>query len=263
MTYDTVSFLTDYGTTDESVGVVKSVIRSIAPHAHVLDITHAVPPFDVRAGSISLVRSASWLCAGVVLAVVDPGVGTSRRAVAVELGDGESVLVGPDNGLLAPVAAMTGGPSRVVELTNTTLQLEAPGATFAGRDVFGPAAAHLCNGVDLAEFGPLVDAATLLPAVIPFSSVEDGVVTGDVLYIDQYGNVHTNITPEQLPQSASVHVNVAGNDIAAPVVRTFGDVKERQPAVIVDDVGMMSLVLNQASAAAHYEVTVGDTITLR
>src|SRR4051812_47355103 len=103
--YDTISFLTDYGTTDESVGVVKSVIRSIAPGAAVIDVTHDIAPFDIRTGGIVLARSAPYLVPGVLLAVVDPGVGTTRKAIAVEIGDGETVLVGPDNGLLAPVVA--------------------------------------------------------------------------------------------------------------------------------------------------------------
>src|SRR5690554_3778965 len=124
--YDTVTFLSDYGTTDEYVGVVHSVIRSLAPGVRVIDLTHHVPVHDVRAGALTLARSAQYLTAGVVVAVVDPGVGTERRAIAVEVGDGASVLVGPDNGLLAPAVAMVGGATRVVELTNTAYHLQAP-----------------------------------------------------------------------------------------------------------------------------------------
>jgi S-adenosylmethionine hydrolase len=117
--YDTVSFLTDYGTQDEFVGVCKSVIREIAPHAVVIDITHGVAPFDVRAGSLALARSISYVASGVVLAVVDPGVATSRKALAIEVADGEGVLIGPDNGLLAPAVSMAGGSGRAVQLNNT------------------------------------------------------------------------------------------------------------------------------------------------
>jgi len=147
--FDTVSFLTDYGTDDEFVGVVKSVIRDLAPHVTVVDLTHGIAPFDVRAGSLALARSIGYVPAGVVLAVVDPGVGTDRRAVAIEVAGGNGVVIGPDNGLLAPAVAMAGGAERAVELTNAEYQLQAAGATFAGRDVFAPAAAHLCNGVPL------------------------------------------------------------------------------------------------------------------
>jgi S-adenosylmethionine hydrolase len=147
--YDTVTFLSDYGLDDEFVGVVKSVIRDLARHATVIDLTHGISPHDVRGGALLLARSVQYVASGVVLAVVDPGVGTDRRAIAVEVAGGEGVLLGPDNGLLAPAVAMAGGAGRTVILSNPDYQLEAPGATFAGRDVFAPAAAHLCNGVDL------------------------------------------------------------------------------------------------------------------
>ena len=121
MRFDTISFLSDYGTTDEFVGVVHSVIRQIAPEVRVIDLSHHVPAHDVRSGGLTLARSAQYLAPGVVLAVVDPAVGTARRAIAVEVGDGASILVGPDNGLLAPAVAMVGGATRAVELTEREL----------------------------------------------------------------------------------------------------------------------------------------------
>ncbi len=127
-TYDTVSFLSDYGTTDEFVGVVKSVIRTIAPGPVVIDVTHDIPAHDIRAGGLALVRSVQYLAPGVILAVVDPGVGTERRAVAVEVAGGEGIFVGPDNGLLAAAVAMTGGAQRAVELTDPDLPPRRAGA---------------------------------------------------------------------------------------------------------------------------------------
>src|SRR4051812_5561880 len=186
--YDTISFLSDYGLVDEFVGVVHSVIRSIAPEAHVIDLTHQIAPYDVRAGGLALARSAPYLCPGIALAIVDPGVGTSRRGIAVEVGDGSSVLVGPDNGLLAPAVSMCGGASRVVELSNPEYQLEAPGPTFAGRDVFAPAVAHLCRGVPLDELGPEIEATSLRPGLLPVAHVQGGEVNAEVLWIDRYGN---------------------------------------------------------------------------
>src|SRR4051812_25740095 len=151
--YDTITFLSDYGLTDEFVGVVKSVIRTIAPDVRVIDLTHEIEPHDIRGGGLALARSAQYLAPGIVLAVVDPGVGTPRRAIAIEVGEGQSFLVGPDNGLLAPAVAMVGGADRAVELTNDEYHLPAPGPTFAGRDIFAPVAAHLALGVPLEEFG--------------------------------------------------------------------------------------------------------------
>src|SRR6478752_2612381 len=187
--YDTVSFLTDWGLTDEFVGVVKAVLRDLAPHAAVIDLSHQIRPFDVRAGSLALARAISYLPTGVVLAVVDPGVGTARRAVAIEVAGGEGVLVGPDNGLLAPAVAMAGGAERAVELTNLEYQLATPSATFAGRDVFGPAAAHLCNGVDLMDLGDEIDIDLLMPGIVPLAQIGDDLVIAQVLWVDQFGNV--------------------------------------------------------------------------
>src|SRR4030088_2199221 len=157
-----VSFLSDYGHTDEFVGVCKSVMLSLVPDLQIIDITHELPPQDVRAGALTLGRAAQYLPdGGIVLAVVDPGVGTDRRLVGVEVEHG--ILLGPDNGLLAPAVAILGGAQRVVSLTNTEHHLPAPGPTFAGRDILSPAAAHLSAGVDLAELGDEVDAGGLVP----------------------------------------------------------------------------------------------------
>jgi len=144
-----VSFLSDYGTQDEFVGVVKAVIADIAPHVNVIDLVHDVTPFDVRAGSLALARCVPYVPTGVVLAVVDPGVGGSRRAIAISVGGGKGVFIGPDNGLLPGAVALAGGPDQAVVLNNVAYQLASPGDTFAGRDIFAPAAAHLCNGVAL------------------------------------------------------------------------------------------------------------------
>src|SRR6478609_7470899 len=182
--YDTITFLSDYGLVDEFVGVVHSVIRSIAPEVGIVDLTHGITPYDVRGGGLALARATSYLCPGVVLGVVDPAVGTSRRAIAVEVGDGVSVLVGPDNGLLAPAVALCGGATRAVALDNPEYQLPAPGPTFAGRDVFAPAAAHLANGVPLEALGTEISVASLLPGILPLTYEEDGALVGEVLWVD-------------------------------------------------------------------------------
>ena len=142
--------------------------------------------------------SIPYVAEGVVLAVVDPGVGTARRAIAVEVADGAGVLVGPDNGLLAPAVAIVGGAERAVELTNTDYHLAAPGATFAGRDVFAPVAAHLCNGVDLTEFGPLLDADVLMPGMVALPREEADGLHAEVLWVDRFGNCQLNIGPDDL-----------------------------------------------------------------
>lgn len=262
--YDTVSFLSDYGTADEFVGIVKSVVRSIAPHAVVIDITHEVPPHDLRTGGLALVRSAQYLAPGVILAVVDPGVGTERRAVAVEVAGGAGVFVGPDNGLLASAVAITGGAERAVELANPEYHLQAPGPTFAGRDIFGPAAAHLCNGVDLVDLGPEVDPLTLRPGILPLSEAGPDGIKAEALWVDRFGNVQLNVDPEDLALLGDrIRVRTGDSGVrTAGRVTTYGELKAGQLGILVDSYGLASLALDRASAAAELRVRAGDAVTL-
>lgn len=245
--------------------MVKSVVRSIAPHVTVIDLTHEIPPHDVRSGSLALVRSVQYLAPGIVMAVVDPGVGTDRRAVAVEVGEsGEAVFVGPDNGLLAAAVAMVGGARRAVELTNAEYQLPAPGPTFAGRDVFAPAAAHLCSGVDFDRLGTAIDPLTLRPGILPLSSAGGGRVNAEVLWVDRFGNAQLNVDPADIEaMGAALTVRYRGDQ--ARVGRragTYGDLGQGELGLIVDSYGLVSLALHQASAAAEMKLRPGDAVSL-
>jgi S-adenosylmethionine hydrolase len=261
--FDTITFLSDFGTDDEFVGVVKSVIRSIAPAVTVLDLTHEIRPYDVRAGSLTLGRAAQYLCPGVVLAVVDPGVGTERRAIAVEVGDGESYLVGPDNGLLASAVAMSGGATAAVELTNPAYQVPAPGPTFAGRDIFGPAAAHLCLGVPLADLGRTVDPLSLVPGLLPLSRDEDGTVVAEVLWVDRYGNCQLNVDPDDVA-GFGPRVQLRWNDDVRTADRadTYQGIAPGQVGLVVDSYGMLAVCLGRRSAADELALPVGTEVTL-
>ncbi len=270
--YDTVSFLSDYGTADEYVGVVKAVLRDLAPHVSVVDLTHGIEPYDVRAGSLALVRAIGYVPAGVVLATVDPGAGTARRAIAVEVAGGDGVFIGPDNGLLAPAIAVVGGAERAVLLTATEYQLDGPGVTSTGRDVFAPAAAHVSNGVDLAELGELIDPALLLPSVIPLPRHERGVLVTEVLWTDRFGNAQLNVGPEDFaaawghewtrPGEARIRV-VVGDDVrAATLTGAFGELVTGSLGLLLDGAGMYSLVMDRASAAAELRIGVTDQVTL-
>jgi S-adenosylmethionine hydrolase len=261
--YDTVSLLSDYGWEDEFIGVVKSVLRDLAPHATAIDLTHGVRPFDVRGGSLALARAIPYVAEGVVLAVVDPGVGTTRRAVAVEVAAGAGVLVGPDNGLLAPAVAVAGGAERAVELANPSYQLEAPGSTFAGRDVFAPAAAHLCNGIDLAEFGPPIDAATLLPGMVPLPRHEADGIHAEVLWVDRFGNCQLNVGPEDLPAGIEIwRVAVGEETRVARIESAFGHLGVGSLGLVVDSQGVYTLALDRRSAADELGIGVGDAAIL-
>ena len=261
--YDTITFLTDYGLVDEFVGVVKSVIRSIAPDVAVIDLTHDIEPHDVRGASLTLARSAQYLVPGVVLAVVDPGVGTARRGVAIEVGGGQSVLVGPDNGLLAAAVSMVGGADRAVELTSPAHQLPAPGPTFAGRDVFAPAAAHLANGIDLYELGEPVDPATLLPGLLPITREEDGGLVSEVLWIDRFGNAQLNVDPDEV-EGWGDRIELRTNDTTRTGVRaeSYAGLKTGEIGLVVDSYGLLSVCVDRGSAAAELGLRAGDAVTL-
>ena len=258
-----VSFLSDYGRDDEFVGVVHSVLKALAPGVEVTDVTHGVAPFDVRGASLTLARSVQYLCPGVVLAVVDPGVGTDRRAVAIEVGDGSSYLVGPDNGLLAPAVSMVGGATRAVVLDNTEHHLPAPGPTFDGRDVFAPAAALLCRGMALEDLGTEIDPVSLLPGTLPLSRSEPDGLHAEVLWVDRFGNVQLNLDPEELEGFGTrLSVTVQGTPTTAERVDTFGSVPPGGLGLLIDSYGLVALVADRASASEVTGLLAGDAVVL-
>jgi len=265
--YDTISFLSDYGVRDEFVGIVKCVIADLAPHAKVIDLTHDIPPFDVRAGSLALARCISYVPTGIVLAVVDPGVGTTRRAVAVSVGGGRGVLIGPDNGLLSMGTALAGGAESAVVLNNPEYQLATPGTTFAGRDIFAPAAAHLCNGVPLAALGDAIDPNVLLPGVVPLSRVEGEETIAEITWVDRYGNCQLNVGPDD--------VSSYGSTLSITFTTATGERSSRSAVVapnfsaigggiglVIDSFGMLAISVDRGSAADALSLGVGDAVTL-
>ncbi len=261
--YNTISFLSDYGRKDEFVGVVHSVIRQLAPEVRVIDITHDIAQCDVRAGGLALGRSAQYLAPGVVIGVVDPGVGTPRRAVAIEVDGGQSVLVGPDNGLLAPAVAVAGGATRAVHLNNPEYHLATAGSLFDGRDVFAPAAAHLCNGVPILELGEEISTASLLPGTLPIpEDTAEGMIV-EVLWIDHFGNVQLNADPGEVAALGAVFEVRAGQH--SRTVRrqdAFEELGLGAVGMVIDSYGALALVCNQASAAEELGLNEGDPLTL-
>jgi S-adenosylmethionine hydrolase len=219
---------------------------------------------------LALDRSIAYVPRGIVLAVVDPGVGTARRAIAVQVANGEGILIGPDNGLLAPAVAMAGGAEFAVELTNPEYHLEAPGATFAGRDILAPVAAHLCNGVDLRAFGPEVDTAALLPATVPLPRTEGDRIFAEVLWVDRYGNCQLNLGPEDLEgfvTSAMLQVgreSDPGGIIERFVTRTtnFEQIGTGGLGLVLDSYGMMAVCGQRRSASEELGIEAGDQVVL-
>lgn len=261
-----VSLLTDYGLHDEFVGVMKCVITDLAPHARITDITHGIPAFDVRAGSLALARAIQYVPPGIVIAVVDPGVGSNRRAIAIEVAGGQGVLIGPDNGLLASAAAMAGGAERVFELSNTDLHIDAPGTTFAGRDIFAPVAAHLCNGGAIEDVGQEIDSATVMPGLVPIPTVEKHDAYGEglrceVTWVDGYGNCQLNVGPDEIAQFGNTVRLVMGDDVrSARIASHFAEIDGGAIGAVVDSYGMVALAVDRGSAAETLRLSAGDAV---
>jgi len=248
-----LSFLSDYGHSDEFVGVCHGVIQRIAPGAVVVDVTHAVPRHDVQRGSLSLRDAIPYLPHGVHLAVVDPGVGGERRGVALRAADG-NLFVGPDNGLLWPAAEACGGVTEAVDLAESPHRLEPVSATFHGRDVFAPVAAHLALGAQLAAAGQALDPATLHRLELPPSEVSEGRIRTRVVAVDDFGNLQLNLSANDMRTAGfspgdCIEVLSRRRTGEAVYARTFADVGERQAVVIEDSSGRIAVAVNQGRAA--------------
>jgi S-adenosylmethionine hydrolase len=267
-----IFFLSDYGTADEFVGVVHAVLHLLAPAALVIDLSHHVTPFDVGAGASLLERSAPYLGSGAVLAVVDPGVGTDRRAVALGVaGPGPTWLVGPDNGLLIRGAGVLGGVVRAIHLrAGTDRPPGQPGATFDGRDVFAPAAAHLVTGGDPARLGPDIDPAGLVaaepvgvPAAGPVRTADGSGLLVAVRWVDRFGNAQLALEPDTLVRlgvapggvarvrvrSSAGSTGAPGPFVSARWVQAFGELGPGELGLLTDANGWVALVLDRSPAA--------------
>ena len=242
------------------------MIKRIAPDADVIDITHGVPPQHVLQGAIVLANTLPYMPVGVHMAVVDPGVGGPRKAVAVRGRDGR-LYVGPDNGLLLIAADRLGGVEEAVELTNAKYMLEPVSRTFHGRDVFAPAAAHLACGVELAEFGEAVEPGELERLEMPEPKVGASRIRATVLYIDRYGNVQLNLTRDHLESAgivpgAKVELEVGLDRVYAVAARTFADARPGDVVVYEDAYRNIALAINRGSAAQMLRARVGQEIRL-
>jgi S-adenosylmethionine hydrolase len=262
-----ISFLSDFGLRDEFVGVVHGVIARIAPEVRVIDITHGIEPGRVQAGALALLRAIQYVPEGVALAVVDPGVGTDRQAIAAKTSWG--YFVGPDNGLLAPAVAMVGGAERIVSIENPELRLPAGGTSFDGRDLFGPAAAVLADGqASLDDLGPAVDPESVTPLMVPLAEHDPGRVRGEVLWVDHFGNAQTNITPEDLLRTGAqpgeeVVVMVGTTEYHLTWVASYGAVESGEGLVHADSYGQLAIAVRDGRADEAFPVSERVAVALR
>jgi S-adenosylmethionine hydrolase len=263
-----ITFLTDYGYDDEFAGVCRAVIERVAPGAVVIDLTHGIPPQDVRRGALALAAAVPYGPEAVHVAVVDPGVGTSRRPVAVAVAGSGNVLVGPDNGLLAPALDALGGPAEAVDLTESRFRLEPVSATFHGRDIFAPVGARLASGSSLADAGEPIDPESLARLAERRVVIGEDHVAAHVAYFDRFGNVLLDLLARRAPDGlfapgASVVVEAGGDGHAATVGSTFGDVSEGGLVVYENAIGRVAVAVNRGSARDALGIGVDDQLLIR
>jgi S-adenosyl-L-methionine hydrolase (adenosine-forming) len=261
-----VSFLSDFGRRDEFVGVVHGVLAKLAPDSRVIDVTHEVPRGNVRAGALALTRAIQYLPEGVCLAVVDPGVGGDRRAIALESEWG--FFVGPDNGLLSPAVSMVGGATRIVSIENPEARIPSPGETFHGRDVFAPAAGLLASGEGtLDDLGPVVGGEEVIPLLLPLTETKQGSVSGEAWWVDSFGNVQTNVSPDDLAevglsQGGEVTLRVGATTHRLPWVTAYSEVDEGSLLLHVDSAGLIAIAMRGGRADQQLNLTEGTAVTL-
>jgi S-adenosylmethionine hydrolase len=262
-----ITLLTDYGLQDDFVGICHGVIASICPEARVIDITHGVARHDVQGGALALRAALRFMPVGVHVAVVDPDVGAERRAVALELADGR-VLVGPDNGLLSPAALEAGGISQAVDIARSTWRLEPVSATFHGRDIFVPVAAHLAAGGTLDQAGDPFDPDDLITLKLPRPIREQQTLVTHAIAIDRFGNLQLDAGYEDLIESelglgSVVLLAPAGSDgQRAHYVRTFADVDPGELLLYEDADRALGVAVNHGSAAERLGLAVGDELRI-
>ena len=262
-----VTFLTDFGLVDDFVGICHGVMKRIAPEVEIIDITHGIEAHGVLQGALVLANTLPYLPEGVHLAVVDPGVGSPRRSLAVRSGDGR-LFVGPDNGLLVPAAEKLGGIDAAFEVTNREYALEPVSATFHGRDIFSPAAAYLARGVAVEELGPAVDVGSLTRLDVPQPEVTDRRIRACCLYVDRFGNMQLNLTRGPLQQLGSepgrqVELELATERYYAVAARTFADARGGEIILYEDAYENIAIAISGGSAAETFSARPGVDVRIR
>jgi len=261
-----ISFLSDFGHSDEFVGVVHGVLAKLAPESRVIDVGHGTPRGDVKAAALSLTRAIQYLPEGVALVVVDPGVGSERKALALETEWG--FFVGPDNGVLSPAVAMVGGALVMVSIDNPEARIPSPGETFHGRDVFAPAAALLASGeAAIRDLGPEVSPDAVQPLLLPLPDTQGRLVTGEAWWVDRFGNVQTNIGPDDLAAvglapGSVLTVKVGATLHTIPWAATYSDVDPGEALVHVDSAGLIAIAIREGAADEELNLAAGVAVTL-
>jgi S-adenosyl-L-methionine hydrolase (adenosine-forming) len=262
-----VTLLTDYGRDDDFVGVCHGVIRTIHPEAQIVDITHGVSRYAVRQGALVLRNTLPFMPVGVHVAIVDPQVGTERRAVALRTADGR-ILVGPDNGLLSLAWERCGGVDLAVDVSRSPHRLEPVSATFHGRDIFAPVAAHLARGAELADAGDPLAPGDLLGVDLPEPRVEADALVAHALVIDRFGNASLDVSHDDLAGTGitlggTVELEAGGERYLATYAQTFADVRPGELIVYEDAYRTLAVAINRGDAAGTLALRPDAEVRLR
>ena len=260
--FGTITCVTDLGTDDESVGLLRSILHELSPSSKVIDLCHNIEPNDIRGGALMLARSVPYLSPGLLLASVGDLAG--RPAIAVEVGEGQSILVGPDNGLLGAAVAVVGGASQAVQLTNEDLHNASPGVIHPARDIIAPVIGHLAAGGLLVELGQQIDPSRLLPSLIPMPRTEDdGAISAEVVRCTRQGSAQLNIDRETLSGLGDVIILEFGDDRRVVRLQHPQDVNPGQLALVDDEYGLLAIATGQQEGIVPNGLSVGAEVTLR
>ena len=262
-----ITFLSDFGVEDDFAGTCHGVIKRIAPEADVIHITHGIDPTNILQGSVVLANTLPYMPVGIHVAIVDPEVGSRRRALVVRTGDGR-LLVGPDNGLLAPAADALGGIEEVNEITNRDYALEPVSPTFHGRDVFSPAAAHLALGVEPRELGGSVEPGSLTRLEFPKPELGTRRIRATCLYVDRFGNIQLNLTAKEVEAlgivpGVRVEIELPVDRFYAIAARTFADARVGDIILYEDAYQNIAVAISRGNAAQTFGVRAGTEVRLR
>ncbi len=265
MSMKTICFLSDFGLSDDFVGTCKGVISRISPGTTVIDLTHSVSGFAIEAGAEILEHTTRYMPKDCVfLAVVDPGVGTERREIALRTTEG-AFFVGPDNGLLVSAAESLGGVAEAVVLTNPDYRIHPVSSTFHGRDVFAPAAAHLAAGVALTEFGESIDTGSLQRLPLPdVEQTSGGELDAQIMDVDRFGNARLSIRQSEsgLSYEDTLALDAGDGTMIVRYVETFGAAQTGELILVPDSHWRLSLSINKGNAAQALALKVGGRVSL-
>jgi S-adenosyl-L-methionine hydrolase (adenosine-forming) len=260
-----ISLTSDFGVQTQGVGIMEAVALHINPNAHVIHLMHGLPDFDITAGARTM-EGVCFLPVGYHICVVDPGVGTKRKAIALKTKRGD-YLIGPDNGVLLSAARLLGGITQAVEITNEKYMCKPVSPIFHGRDIFTPAAAHLSLDVGIQELGRNIRSETLAKAPYGEALCKDGRIEAQIISINKFGSFHLNILQSEfdklkLSKNNKVKLTLNGRTIQVPYVTTFGEVPKAQEMIMKDDYMRIEVAVNQGSFVKKYKITLGDKCTV-